>query len=51
VRRRFARSRINLIQLYGPLADTWQIWDNRDEPPSLILGSESAILIQLEPIL
>jgi len=51
VRRRFARSRINLIQLYGPLADTWQVWDNRNEPPSLILSSESATLSQLEPLL
>jgi predicted ABC-type ATPase len=51
VRRRFARSRANLIQLYGPLADTWQVWDNRNEPPSLILSSESATLSQLESLL
>lgn len=51
VRRRFARSRANLIQLYGPLADTWQIWDNRDKPPSLILSSESSTLSQLEQFL
>jgi len=30
VRRRFARSQTNLIQLYGPLADTWQVWDRND---------------------
>ena len=51
VRRRFARSQTNLIQLYGPLTDTWQVWDNRNEPPSLILSSESAILSQLDPLL
>jgi predicted ABC-type ATPase len=51
VRRRFARSRTNLIQLYGPLADTWQVWDNQNKPPSLILSSESATLCQLEPLL
>lgn len=41
----------NLIQLYGPLADTWQVWDKRNEPPSLILSSESATLSQLEQLL
>lgn len=47
VRRRFKRSLINLIQIYGPLADTWQVWDNRAKPPALILSSETATLSQL----
>jgi len=44
VRRRFKRSAINLIQIYAPLADTWQIWDNRTKPPSLLLSSEESTL-------
>ena len=48
VRRRFTRSWTNLIYLYGPLADTWQVWDNRKRPPSLIMSSETSTLSQLE---
>jgi predicted ABC-type ATPase len=48
VRRRFSRSWTNLIHLYGPLADTWQVWDNRTEPPGLIMSSETSTLNQLE---
>jgi predicted ABC-type ATPase len=48
VRRRFHRSRINFTELYAPLADTWQVWDNRAKPPSLILSSETATLSQLK---
>lgn len=48
VRRRFKRSLINLIQIYAPLADTWQVWDNRAKPPALILSSDTATLSQLK---
>jgi predicted ABC-type ATPase len=48
VRRRFTRSWMHLIQLYGPLADTWQVWDNRNKPPGLIMSSETSTLSQLE---
>ncbi len=48
VRRRFTRSWTNLIQLCGPLADTWQVWDNRNKPPALIMSSETSTLSQLE---
>jgi predicted ABC-type ATPase len=47
IRRRFARSWTNPIHLYGPLADTWQIWDNRNRPPSLLVSSESSTLALL----
>jgi predicted ABC-type ATPase len=48
VRRRFTRSWKHLIQRYGPLADTWQVWDNRNKPPGLIMSSETSTLSQLE---
>jgi predicted ABC-type ATPase len=48
VRRRFSRSWTHLIHLYGPLTDTWQVWDNRTEPPGLIMSSETSTLNQLE---
>lgn len=44
VRRRFERSRRNFTRVYAPLADLWVVWDNRHEPPRLILSSESASL-------
>ena len=39
VRRRVHRSRINLIQIHAPLAETWQVWGNREKSPALILSS------------
>jgi predicted ABC-type ATPase len=36
VRRRYERGRINLTQLYLPLCDTWIIYDNSRETPSLV---------------
>lgn len=48
VRRRFTRSWKHFIHLYGPLADTWQVWDNRNKPPGLIMSSETSTLSQLE---
>lgn len=44
VRRRFNRSRRNFTAVYAPLADLWTVWDNRPEPPRLLLTSESAKL-------
>ena len=48
VRRRFTRSWTHFIHLYGPIADTWQVWDNRKKPPGLIMSSETSTLSQLE---
>jgi predicted ABC-type ATPase len=36
VRRRYERGRINLTQLYLPLCDTWIVYDNSREAPSLV---------------
>ena len=44
VRRRFKRSRTNFVGMYAPIADLWTVWDNRPEPPSLLLSSETADL-------
>lgn len=48
VRRRFTRSWTLLIHLCGPLADTWQVWDNRNKPTGLIMSPETSTLSQLE---
>ena len=44
VRRRFKRSRSNFVSMYAPFADLWTVWDNRPEPPRLLLSSETARL-------
>ena len=36
VRRRYKRGRINLMQLYLPLCDTWVIYDNSGDEPHLV---------------
>jgi predicted ABC-type ATPase len=36
VRRRYERGRINLVQLYLPLCDTWVIYDNSGDEPHLV---------------
>ncbi len=36
VRRRYERGRINLTQLYLPLCDTWIVYDNSRDEPSLL---------------
>ncbi|NCS23428.1 MAG: Zeta toxin family protein [Microcystis aeruginosa BS13-02] len=36
VRRRYERGRINLMQLYLPLCDTWVIYDNSEDEPHLV---------------
>ena len=51
VRRRFSRSHRNLTNLYVPLTDSWQIWDNQTRPPSLLLSSENASLSKLNDFL
>jgi predicted ABC-type ATPase len=39
VRRRFTRSRENLLEIYLPLATRWRIWDSRSLPPKLLASS------------
>jgi predicted ABC-type ATPase len=51
VRRRFSRSLQNLTHLYAPLAHSWQLWDNQNKPPSLLLSSENASLVKLNEFL
>lgn len=36
IRRRFARSRTALDNVYKPLVDDWQVWDNSVSPPALL---------------
>ncbi|MFM7276936.1 MAG: zeta toxin family protein [Microcystis aeruginosa] len=36
VRRRYERGRINLMQLYLPLCDTWVVYDNSGDEPHLV---------------
>lgn len=36
IRRRYDRSRRNLINLYLPLCDTWMVYDNSDYEPNII---------------
>jgi predicted ABC-type ATPase len=36
IRRRYDRGRLNFIELYMPLADTWEAWDNLGIWPTLI---------------
>lgn len=51
VERRYRRSLPNFVQIYAPLADLWQVWDNTAQPPSLTLSSEHATVRQLEDLL
>jgi len=51
VRRDFSRSFENLIHIYGPLAETWQIWSNRTDRPRLIVASGSIPLSKLDILL
>lgn len=41
VRRRYSRSVRNFLQLYRPLASTWQVYDNSDGPSRLIAQNNS----------
>jgi predicted ABC-type ATPase len=36
VRRRYQRSRRNFFEIYSPVADTWQVYDNSGTKPSLL---------------
>lgn len=47
IRRRYERGRINLIELYLPLCDSWMIYDNSYSQPQLIAAGN----IQQEPII
>ena len=39
IRRRFARSRANFLELYRDVADEWQAYDNSVRPPRLLQES------------
>lgn len=39
IRRRYERGRINLIELYLPLCDSWMIYDNSLSQPQLVAAS------------
>lgn len=39
IRRRYQRGRINLMNLYLPLCDTWSIYDNSNPSPQLVTAS------------
>lgn len=41
VRRRFARSLINFLCVYKPLADSWTIFDNSGDVPNMIAFEDS----------
>ena len=50
VRRRFKRSRKNFTGIYAPLADLWMVWDNRVQPPHLLLSSERGSLSSFDQL-
>jgi predicted ABC-type ATPase len=39
IRRRYDRGRRNLVELYLPLADTWMVFDNTQNPSELVAQS------------
>jgi predicted ABC-type ATPase len=39
IRRRYDRGRRNLVELYLPLADTWMVFDNTQNPSELVARS------------
>lgn len=47
IRRRYERGRINLIELYLPLCDSWMIYDNSYSQPQLVAAGNT----QQEPII
>ena len=49
VRRRFHRSLANLARFYLPLADTWALFDNSGDRPTLVAESESGRLKVVNP--
>ena len=44
VRRRFGRSLSNFLKVYKPLADSWAVFDNSSDTPTLIAFQESGTL-------
>jgi predicted ABC-type ATPase len=36
IRRRYLRGRNNLFELYMPLANTWEVYDNSESEPRLV---------------
>ena len=50
VRRRFKRSSRNFTGIYAPLADLWMVWDNRLQPPHLLLSSERGSLSSFDQL-
>ena len=52
IRRRYDRGRKNFIELYAPLADTWEVYDNSGFEPHLIAfggRDESTTVLEMEP--
>ncbi len=41
IRRRFRRSVENFLEVYLPLADAWEVWDNENQQMKLIASSEN----------
>jgi predicted ABC-type ATPase len=51
IRRRYDRGRINFVELYAPLADTWEVYDNSGFEPFLIAfggRDESTTILETE---
>jgi predicted ABC-type ATPase len=49
VRRRFEKSIRNFLQQYLPLADSWTLYDNTTEAPSIIAAEEHGDVYVAEP--
>ncbi|PYI87633.1 MAG: Zeta toxin family protein [Verrucomicrobia bacterium] len=50
IRRRFHRSLVNLRYHYLPLADSWAVFDNSGDTPTLVAESESGKLGVVNPV-
>jgi len=48
IRRRFKNSKQNLVELYLPLVDSWDIYDNSDEPIKVAEGNQFEAIIYNE---
>ena len=51
VKRRFARSLTNFLEIYAPLADAWTFRNNSIQPPSLLFDSADSKLEQVNNLL
>jgi len=47
IRRRYQRSIANLTELYLPLADDWEIYDNTDPPPRLVATGSAGSIVSI----